>query len=132
MNKTQAIDYARIIDTLRKWGFDRKESDTLFRVSHTLRKWFEQECGVENGHIERDEKTGKPFFRSHNGFTYSVRDNETGARKRLAKIMTSHVAYAAYVQTDPRGCALYIAPVSELSDGANVDSVYTRGLAICY
>lgn len=47
--------------------------------------------------------------------------------------MAGHTDCTAYVQTDPRGCALYITPLEALADGANIDSVYSsRSLAICY
>lgn len=136
MNKNQAERYSRVCDTLDNWGFSRDEVDTLFRIERTLSRWGERECGDENGGaIERDEKTGKPFwtYERGNGLRgrYSIPDRETGALKRLAALMKSHGAYVAYHQTDPRGCALYIIPVEKL-EGANVDSVYTRGLAVCY
>ena len=137
MTKTQAIDYARTVDRLCDMGFTRAEAEALFRIERTLRRWFERECGDDRGAIERDEKTDKPFYvwwstdgREHR---YAVPDREAGARKRLARIMAEHPTCTAYVQTDPRGCALYIIPLEALADGAKVDSVYNaRGEAVCY
>lgn len=137
MTKKQAIDYARTVDRLRDMGFTRAEAEALFRIEKTLHRWFERECGDDRGAIERDEKTDKPFYvwwstdgREHR---YAVPDREAGARKRLARIMAEHPTCTAYVQTDPRGCALYIIPLEALADGAKVDSVYNaRGEAVCY
>ena len=137
MTKKQAINYARTVDRLRDMGFTRGEAEALFRIEKTLRRWFERECGDDHGAIERDEKTDKPFYvwwsmdgREHR---HAVPDREAGARKRLAHIMAEHPDCTAYVQTDPRGCALYIIPLEALADGAKVDSVYNaRGEAVCY
>ena len=46
---------------------------------------------------------------------YPIADRETGARKRLAVIMARYPHLTAYVQGDPRGCALYILTASQLS-----------------
>lgn len=135
MNKRESMNYARVMDTLREWDFTREEAETLFRIERVLSRWAERECGDENGGaIERDEATGKPFWTyetpSGKRGRYAIADRERGALNRLAKLMESHGAYAAYNQPDCRGCALYIVPVARL-DGANVEDVYTRGLAIC-
>ena len=66
------------------------------------------------------------------GNGWPIPDRERGALRRLAMLMASHPAYIAYPQGDPRGCALYIVPKESLPEGANIDSYYTRGIAICY
>jgi hypothetical protein len=61
---------------------------------------------------------------------YPVADKETGARKRLAAIMAKYPTLTAYVQGDPRGCALYILTVDQLESEHGIDSIYTRGVAV--
>ena len=129
---------------LIEFGISRDDIKSLHRISNTLRNWFELECGFNtpnNGHgaIERDELTEQPFMRTwdnQNGKRkWSVRDRETGARKRLDKIMTKYPDLVSYVQTDPRGCAVYILQTSQL-DGSwmnpwpEISSIYTNGIAI--
>jgi len=93
----------------------------------TLNRWHELECGDGNGYIERDEKTGKPRYINCNASYlcandarrgHVVADREAGALRRLKAIMLRYPGLRAYVQGDPRGCALYIlrpddAPIGE-------------------
>jgi hypothetical protein len=53
-------------------------------------------------------------------------DRERGALKRLDKIMARYPGFQAYVQTDPRGCALYIGHAGEALTSSN----YSRGIAV--
>jgi hypothetical protein len=57
------------------------------------------------------------------GNQFAVRDRETGARRRIASIC-DRLGLSYYIQTDPRGCALYV------SDQTITDSDYDRGVAI--
>jgi hypothetical protein len=134
MTKTEAERWHRIVDTFLGWGFDPTEADQLRRIELTLHRWGEHEC---NGAIERDEKTGKPYWISTaylNGqgvfHRWRTADREAGALRRLEAIMARHPEYAAYHQTDPRGCALYIVPLQSL-EGVSIENHYTRGLAVC-
>ena len=93
------------------------DARTLRRAEKTLHRWAEQECGDGNDYaswaIERDETTGKPFMVYHR-FTQShskrvaIPDREAGALRRVAAVCKALGAYF-YHQTDPRGCALYVA-----------------------
>jgi hypothetical protein len=88
---------------------------------------------------------GRPFLGHHHyrhgqgkdSVTYTpLADRERGALKRLDKIMARYPGFASYVQTDPRGCSLYILPPALLArypDGANGDvgSFYSSGIAVC-
>lgn len=38
----------------------RADAAALRRISMTLTRWHELECGTDRGHVKRDEKTGKP------------------------------------------------------------------------
>jgi hypothetical protein len=154
MTRKEAIRQTRQSDTLQSLGFTLTEAERLRRISMTLRSWHERECGTGNGCIERDEETGKTFWLSSmSGRRFPIRDMETGARKRLAGIisarnqrvlaplpeaatLTGDIAQAfdhivsAYVQTDPRGCALYILRPGDVPAGADADSYYWRGIAV--
>jgi hypothetical protein len=97
----------------------------------TLHRWHEGECGLGNGCIERDEVTGKTYWLSAvSGRRFAIPDRETGALKRLAKIMARYPGLSAYVQTDPRGAALYILRPGDVPEGGKVEAYYSRGLAV--
>lgn len=149
MTKTEQNDRCHLYRNLEALGIDYDTAQTLRRISMTLRRWFELECGTENAvgssiSIEREGGTddGKPIQRVayHMNGRYqetktAIPDRETGARKRLAKIMAQHPALLAYVQTDPRGCSLYILHKPGLHDGPKdlarwADSNYTQGIAV--
>lgn len=138
MTKREALDHVRMVDQLSRLGISYDDSQALRRISMTLRRWFERECGIDNGCIERDETTNKAYWlNSMTMKRYPIADKETGARKRLAVIMARYPGLAAYVQGDPRGCALYILTAEQLKLGSNVatgghsiDSIYTRGVAV--
>ena len=129
---------------LIEFGISRDDIKSLHRISHTLQNWFVLECGFDTPHggsgaIERDELPERPYMRTwdhKNGKRkWSIRDRETGARKRLNKIMAKYPELVSYVQPDPRGCALYILQKSQL-DGSwmnpwpQISSIYTNGIAV--
>jgi len=118
-------------NALIEHGMTFEDCEALLRISMTLHRWHELECGVENGGVERDEVTGKvSWYNSYTGHRSPYQDHETGALKRLAAIMASHPTLQAYVQGDPRGCALYIIRPGDVPEGQTVDSCYSRGIAI--
>lgn len=129
----------------------------LRRISVTLHRWHELECGDGNDraswtvtrgkmtrhvrgmgvvdHVFAHDESGAPFLETHyhdrTKPTYSaITDRERGAQKRLAAIMARYPGLTAYVQGDPRGCALYILQASDIPDGATIDSCYSRGVAV--
>lgn len=143
MTRKEAIRQTVQADTLRALGFTRDEAESLRRISIRLRSWHERECGIDGGCIERDENGRAMWHNSHSGRLTPIRDMETGARKRLDAIITARntrtaeapwVAcggmMSAYIQTDPRGCALYILRPGDVPAGADVDSCYSRGIAV--
>lgn len=77
---------------------------------------------------------GKPYMvhYPHSGKSWrqAIPDREAGALRRLDAILAKHPGLVRYQQTDPRGCALYILRADDVKD-APIDSVYTRGLAVC-
>lgn len=109
-----------------------EQAETLRRAELTLQRWFEQECGDSNDYnswaIERDPETDKPYrvVYPHTGKSYRTRiaDREAGARRRIAAVCADLGCFH-YVQTDPRGCALYVSaePFAEFD--------HSRGVACC-
>ena len=115
-------------------GFTVAEVESLRRISNTLRRWFELECGTDSGAIERQDD-GKPVFRNTSGRCWPVADREAGARKRLTAIFSARnerepVKLSAYIQTDPRGEALYILRPGDIPGGMKVDAYYSRGISV--
>ena len=131
MTKREAVELTRTYDRLRSLGIPYEDADKLRRISLTLRRWFEQECGTNNGCIERDDNgSGKPYWLSaYSGSRFPVADREKGARRRLAAIMAKYPTLTAYVQGDPRGSSLYILTAGQIA-GQSIDSIYNRGIAL--
>lgn len=162
MNRREAERQTMQQDTLRALGFTREEAESLRRISMTLSRWHELECGTDSGCVERDEETGKTYWLNSNNMCRSpVADRETGALKRLAAILRArnvreapiqhapetcpgkpcgnecdHVErhegtmLKSYIQTDPRGAALYIIRPGDVPKGGDVESCYSRGICI--
>ena len=139
MTKREAERLTHQENTLMQLGFTQAEAESLRRISMTLHRWHEKECGTDNGCIERDEQTGKAYWLNSMTMRRSpVRDDEAGAKKRLAAILKRvNIQRAgkvgrldAYIQTDPRGAALYIIRPGDVPAGENVDSYYNRGLCV--
>lgn len=138
-----------ILKPLVTAGIDLSDAKELRRISMTLHRWHELECGDGNDHgswcLARGKKdaggafeyddTGRPYLEYHsnsgNTARYSlVADREKGAQKRLGKIMARYPGMTAYVQGDPRGAALYILRPGDVPEGADVSSCYNRGIAV--
>ena len=121
----------RRINALGFIGVEYEDAKALRRISMALHAWHEHEC---NGAIQRDGDRGdrKPFWHS----TYDGRkicpapDRERGALKRLAAIMARYPSLSAYVQGDPRGCALYVLRPGDVPEGKDADCYYSRGIAV--
>ena len=157
--KREQEDRNRMINNLIDVGFSRDEANALRRISMTLRHWYELECGTENDYgtsfaIERGSKIdckfiadpdGKPFMRKarntdKDGYVIHytpTADRERGALKRIDAIMARHKNCTYYLQTDPRGAALYIVPKAQIKRYAKlwghpvvIDSSYTT-VGIC-
>jgi hypothetical protein len=131
-------------------GFTESDAMALRRVSMTLHRWHEMECGngddVSSWAVVRGERknsvtfeyddNGAPYIERHFHRGSSVAqytrigDRERGAQKRLAKIMARYPDFQAYVQTDPRGASLYILRPSDVSADTDIASCYNRGIAV--
>jgi hypothetical protein len=155
MTRKEAQRLTHQENTLISLGFTAEEAAKLRRISMTLHRWHELECGTDNGCIERDDKTGKAYWRGDSGKLWPTADREKGALKRLAKIIkrrnaritddhskdaerfihaTCHAKLSglvsAYVQGDPRGAALYIIRPGDVPAGADVSAHYNRGICV--
>ena len=134
MNKAEHTRRAAQVATLARMGYSESEADALRRISNTLRSWYERECGTNAGNIERDEKTGKPYFVAEYRTSYGtwntsrspVRDLERGALARLAAI----ARHPYYLQTDPRGATLYLLREGDIPEGQTAEGSYTRGVCV--
>lgn len=120
-------------------GFTTIEAEQLRRISMQLRRWHELECGVDNGCIEydNDDDNGPAYWLNANtGKRYKMANRGAGARRRLAAIIAAHndrpdvAEVRAYIQTDPRGAALYILRPGDVPDGGSADGYYTRGIVV--
>ena len=139
MTKHELENRRRTYNALESVGFTFDECEKLRRISMTLHRWHELECGNSNDWaswaIERDEETEVPYLVTHH---YSqnkpsrrrVADRETGAKKRLAKILESKPGISAYIQGDPRGAALYILRPGDIPEGKEAASYYNRGICV--
>ena len=144
---TSKNERARIIHmtrTLQTLGFTEDEALALRRISMTLRRWYELECGTDSGCIERDESTNRPYWLSYTRRYLGandtrtrtpIADRESGARRRLQSIIDNRNArscasVSAYIQSDPRGAALYIIRPGDVPADSDVDSCYTRGVCV--
>ena len=147
MTKREAERRTMMNDALRNLGFTRDECEALRRISMTLHSWHERECGTDNGCIERDEKTNKPYWLNSNTMRrWPIADRETGAIKRLkaivaerndraiGSVLTEEVEEAItvkpYIQGDPRGAALYILRPQDVPAGQSADAYYSRGICV--
>lgn len=123
------------IARLREAGISYEDAVALRRIAMTLRHWHELECGVDGGHIERDEETGKTFFVSPGNTVippgkWPIPDRERGALKRLKEIMARYPSLSSYVQGDPRGAALYILRPGDVPAGSRAESCYSNGIPV--
>ena len=135
---------------LIRLGIEHYHVQCLRRLEKRFQRWHELECGTELPHapgwtiaVERDEQTGTTFMRrmGHDRSGRYIderaicRDDEKLCKKRLAKLMQPYPHLVAYVQTDPRGCALYIIPREAVQEaeanGQNASYIYSgRGVAV--
>ena len=136
MTRKEAMRQARQEEVLRSLGFTADEAAKLRRISMTLHRWHEAEC---NGDIQRDERGAAYRHYGHGGSgpfqTVRAVDREKGALKRLDKMLAKRNRQVApyltpYIQTDPRGAALYILRPGDVPAGADVGAYYNRGICV--
>jgi hypothetical protein len=139
MNKRERQELRHTFNALQSIGFTFDECEKLRRISMTLRRWHELECGNGNDYaswaIERDEETEIPYMVIHHynqtkPSRHRVADRKTGAKKRLAKILESKPEISSYIQGDPRGAALYILRPGDIPEGKDPCAYYSRGICV--
>lgn len=128
MTKRDAENRHHMYSALESLGLTFDECEAIRRCSMTLHRWAEHEC---NGVIQRDETTEKPYVHStHDGRKlYPCADREAGAIRRAEAIAKAH-GLTIYHQGDPRGASLYILRPGDVPAGSDVDSCYSRGIAV--
>lgn len=103
------------------WSIVRGRATREVLAGGSVRRGFEYAEDGEGGapYLEQHFHQGdaKPSYTR-------IADRENGAKRRLKRIMASYPGLWAYIQTDPRGAALYVGP------GELVDHNYTRGVAV--
>ena len=140
MTKNELLRIAHQYNTLMQLGFTANETNKLRRISMTLHRWHELECGTDSGSVERDEQTGKTYWRNAStGKLSPFPDRETGALNRLAAIihernirqpLQESPLLDTYIQTDPRGAALYILRPNDVPEGKDPAAYYSRGICV--
>ncbi|UPK03047.1 hypothetical protein [Bradyrhizobium sp. 170] len=124
------------IATLMSAGISAVDARALRRISMTLHRWHDLECGNERGEaIERDEETNLPYLTYDTGMNgkrgrTQIPDRETAALKQLTKIMKAYPGFAFHVQGDPRGSALFILRPGDVPAGRDIDTCYSRGIVV--
>jgi len=136
MNRKEAMRQTHQIETLQSLGFSANQADTLRRISMTLQRWHELECGIDGGCVERDNNRKTYWKNEHSGRRTPIADRETGALKRLENIIKSRNTIRAedplsfYIQGDPRGAALYILRPQDIPEGKDPAAYYSRGICV--
>ena len=144
MNKQERENRHRMYNALQGLGFTFDECEKLRRISMTLQRWYELECGNGDDYsdwaIERDDNgEGLPYMVTHihpkkgteaRTIKTRIADREAGAKKRLAEILKSKPQLSAYIQGDPRGAALYILRPGDIPEGSEPMVHYHRGICI--
>lgn len=112
-------------------GIGLNDAQTLRREAMILHRWHELECGTEHGGIERDEITRKVFFvQAQTGKRFRYADRETGALRRINEVLEKYRQFVPYVQGDPRAAALFIVRRKDVPKGGDINSYYSRGIAV--
>ncbi len=135
----------RIAMTLHRWhelvcgdangnAIERDESFRCNRCHAPMKGTSAHDGACECGGLI-ENVPGKPYWTYDSGRNgkrsrYPVPDRETGAIKRLARIMARYPALQSYIQGDPRGASLYILRPGDVPAGADADSYYSRGIAV--
>lgn len=157
MTKREAVRQTEQERTLCALGFTAAEAEQLRRISMTLHRWHEGECGSDHACLVRgkgwDRDTGSfvydddgaPYWEHSGGsgkaqYTKTA-DREKGAKRRLAGILDRvnkarhrcehpQAGLRYYVQGDPRGAALYILRPGDVPEGKDEGSYYSRGVCV--
>jgi hypothetical protein len=127
------ISRTRITDLIKRYEsrlgstagiLTTSDASFLLTAAAFLSKWHEQECGDDRSCIRWNDIDGKPYRDYGNGKpSHQIKDTYTPRIQTVtawAKAKGLHI----YIQTDPRGSALYLHNEPMYQDN------YDRGLAI--
>lgn len=126
-------DTIEMLNRVQRRGLSLDDALAVRRISMTLRRWYELECGDGDGYIERDPETEKPYYVNCNSrylspndprARWSIPDRERGAIRRLDTIMARYPGLRYYLQTDPRGASVYLYRPEDLA-GRDIDCCYS-------
>lgn len=122
----------RLAQSLAHFKLSPDDIAKLLRIEKKLRRWHELQCGVDAGHGEEvgGEGSGKWEFVNRHGNRSPIRDAGKQAGKVLNAFTAENPDLIFYVQTDPRGCALYLLGKQQIGFGETAETVYTRGVPI--
>lgn len=133
------------------WSIEREEAD-VYRCANKHLHAAAGACPDCGKPLYLRAKAGTPYMvtHPHQGKSYRRRiaDREAGALRRLQQIVQARNQrhthpivqdeIVAYHQGDPRGCALYLLrktntdePRSDIREGDDISSIYTRGMTVC-
>lgn len=140
MKETKLDRQLRFFARMESLGVNRPQASRLLKAERALQRWGELECGDSNDHaswhVERDEKTGKPFHVviPHGGDAKArrspCRDMERAALRWVAEV-AEPLGLVWYHQGDPRGCALYVGRKEDLG-GLSLEQGHNRLVAVCF
>lgn len=125
---TKAQRAAEVIQNLARYGITATDAQKLRILANAMHRWDEKQCGDVDGTCIEYDDDGTCWE------TWETRVGPRGRRKtvdqsaahqrRLKRIMARYPELAAYEQTDPRGCALYIYRKDQLQ-GRDVYASYS-------
>lgn len=126
---------SEVLANLVSAGITREDATRLREIAMELHRWFELECGTSAGIIQQDETTGvwtrhDMTSRGYSEHGYEIQDREVKSKAKLLIIMARYPALRYYIQSDPRGAALYILRPGDIPPGENANAYYTRGIAV--
>lgn len=143
-------NFDEVVNNLSKLGVLYADAVKLRRCAMTLHRWHELECGDSNGHTSyclvrgyledgefTSDENGKPYLEFSGlgkGRYQKIGDREAGAKKTLSSIMGRYPVLWYYIQTDPRGAALYVGEknkqYAEKIKTLSIDQFYNDGVAV--
>ncbi len=141
-----------VVDRLLKLGISYDDACTLRKISMTLHRWHELECGTSdeygswalvrgrwmndvNPRQFKHDDEGKPFLERHyhkppKTWYQPYPDKETPAIDRLQGIIARYPHLTYYIQGDPRGASLYILTPADVPAGESIEAYYSRGVPV--
>ena len=125
MTRKEAERLTRQENTLLELGFTQEEAEQLRRISMTLHRWYELECGDSNQYgawaIERDENGEGPPYLVHHHYQHGngkdtttrtrIADRERGAERRLRAIVDARNTRGRCHPVETCQCS-YCVPIS--------------------